>query len=42
MNEAASIGRNPVSEDISFNAVGSGVFEILLQRPEKMNALGVR
>jgi len=30
-----------VSEDVSLNAVGSGVFEILLQRPERMNALGV-
>jgi len=30
-----------VSEDISLNAVGSGIFEILLQRPERMNALGV-
>lgn len=30
-----------MSEDVSLNAVGSGVFEILLQRPERMNALGV-
>ena len=30
-----------MSEDVSLNAIGSGVFEILLQRPERMNALGV-
>ena len=30
-----------MSQDISFDAVGDGVYEIRLQRPERMNALGV-
>ena len=30
-----------MSQDISVNAVGDGVFEIWLDRPERMNALGV-
>ena len=30
-----------MSQDISFEAIGDGVFEIRLQRPERMNALGV-
>jgi enoyl-CoA hydratase/carnithine racemase len=30
-----------VSEEVSLQAVGNDVFEIRLQRPEPMNALGV-
>ena len=33
--------RIPVSEEVSLEAVGDDVFEIRLQRPERMNALGV-
>src|SRR5450432_420336 len=33
--------RTPVSEDVSLDAVSDGVFEIRLNRPERMNALGV-
>jgi len=31
----------PVSQDVSLDAIGDGVFEIRLNRPERMNALGV-
>jgi enoyl-CoA hydratase/carnithine racemase len=30
-----------VSQEVAFNAAGDGVFEITLNRPERMNALGV-
>src|SRR5450432_1183825 len=33
--------RIPVSQEVAFNAAGDGVFEITLNRPERMNALGV-
>lgn len=34
-------GRNAVSQDVVLNPLGDDVFEIRLERPERMNALGV-
>src|SRR5947207_10413162 len=36
-----NIERMEVSQDVFLDALGDGVFEIRLERPERMNALGV-
>src|SRR5258705_2726314 len=41
MNSIRSLQRNPASQDVSLDAIGDGVVEIRLNRPERMNALGV-
>jgi enoyl-CoA hydratase/carnithine racemase len=42
MNHIPSpLHRIPVSEEVSLKSIGNDIFEIWLQRPERMNALGV-